>query len=103
MAKIIFQGFNGKDNRMILNGTYRRVLGSQKIWADIDNENGLIKFTIHKSDVPAEYQAKTIDMIMTEFINESNYNGVLERAYIEHDDRMEHFIDTIKNDMELVF
>lgn len=80
MAKIIFQGFNNIDNKMILGGTERRVMGSQKIWCEIDNERGLIEFTVHPSNVPAEYQAKTIKMIMDEFVLNSR-EGILHRAY----------------------
>ena len=99
MAKIIFQGFNDSDNKMILGGTERRVLGSQKIWCEIDNEKGLIEFTVHPSEVPAEYQAKTIKMIMDEFVLNSR-EGMLHRAYKDRP-VLKEITETIINDETL--
>lgn len=103
MTKIIFAKFNDAENPMILDGTTRRVLGSQKIWCEIDNEKGLIEFSIYQSEVPVEYQAKTIKMIMDEFILNSR-EGFMQRCYKDRQSRMlDEFIDAIKNDMVLEF
>ena len=102
MATIIFQGFNDKDNMMILNGSKRRVLSSQNIIPDINNERGLIKFTIGESPVGAEYQAKTIKMIMDEFVNDSK-QGFLQRAYKDRRNMINEFVETILNDDALEF
>ena len=98
MAQIIFQGFNYIDHPMILSGKIRRIMGSQKIYCEIDNERALITFTIYPSDIPAEYLAKTIDMVMTDYIRENNPGSWMARNYFGHDDRLDHFIETIKND-----
>lgn len=99
MAKIIFQGFNNGDNKMILGATERRVLGSQKIWCEIDNEKGLIEFTVYPSEVPVEYQAKTIKMIMDEFVLNSR-EGMLHRAYKDRP-VFDELYDAIMNDETL--
>lgn len=80
MSEIIFQGFNSEDNMLVLNSGIRRVLGSQKIWCEVDNKKRSIHFIIYESEVPAEYQAKTIKMVMDEFINDSR-ETMLIRAY----------------------
>ncbi len=102
MATIIFQGFNDKDNMMILNGSKRRVLSSQNIIPEINNERGLIKFTIGESLVGAKYQAKTIKMIMDEFVNDSP-RGFLQLAYKNHRNMIDEFTETILNDDALEF
>jgi len=103
MAKIIFQGLNSKENPMILGGTERKVLSSQKIWCEIDNEKGLIEFTIQSSEVPAEYQAKSIIMVMDEFVLGSR-EGILQRCYKDRQRRMyNEFVDTIVRDVVLEF
>ena len=103
MATIIFQGFNDKDNMMILNGSKRRVLSSQNIIPEINNERGLIEFTIGESHVGAEYQAKTIKMIMDEFVTQNCLGSFLSRCYMSRDYALEEFIETIKNDEVLEF
>ena len=103
MAKIIFQGFNDGDNKMILNGSKRRVLSSQNIIPEIDNERGLIEFTIGKSPVGAEYQAKTIKMIMDEFVTQNCMGSFMSRCYISRDYVLEEFVETIKNNEILEF
>ena len=102
MAIIIFQGFNNKDNMMILNASKRRVLSSQNIIPEINNERGLIKFTIGESLVGAKYQAKTIKMIMDEFVNYSR-QGFLQRAYKNRKNMINEFVETILNDEALEF
>jgi hypothetical protein len=106
MAKIIFQGLNNSDNMMILNGSKRRVLSSQNIVPKINNEHGLIEFTIGESPVGAEYQAKTIKMIMDEFVTQ-NCMGTFEssesRYYMARDYVLEEFVETIENDEVLEF
>ena len=97
MAKIVFQGINSDERQLILSGMQRRVLGSQKMWCEIDNERGLIEFTVHKSEVPAEYQARTIDMVMTDFCNTVGLGSFMSRCYLNHEDRLEHFVEAIKN------
>ena len=103
MAKIIFQGFNDSDNKMILNGTKRRVLSSQNITPEIDNERGLIEFTIFESPVGAEYQAKTIKMIMDEFVTQNCMGSFMSRCYLSRDYALDEFIETIENDETLEF
>ena len=102
MAKIIFHGFNDSDNKMILNGSKRRVLSSQNIIPQIDNEHGLIEFTIGESPVGAEYQAKTIKMIMDEFVTQNCMGSFMKRCYMSHN-VLEEFIETIENDEVLEF
>lgn len=102
MAKIIFQGFNDNDNKMILNVSRRRVLSSQNIVPEIDNERGLIEFTISESPVGAKYQAKTIKMIMDEFVNDSR-QGILQRAYKDRTYMINEFVEVILNDEVLEF
>lgn len=102
MAKIIFQGFNDSDNKMILNGSKRRVLSSQNIIPEINNERGLIEFTIGESPVGAEYQAKTIKMIMDEFVDDSR-QGILQRMYKDRKYMINEFVETIRNDDVLEF
>lgn len=102
MAKIIFQGFNNENNMMILNGSKRRVLSSQNIIPEINNERGLIEFTIGESPVGAKYQAKTIKMIMDEFVNDSR-QGFLQRAYKDRKNMVNEFVETILNDEVLEF
>ena len=102
MAKIIFQGFNDSDNKMILNGSKRRVLSSQNIIPEIDNERGLIEFTIGESPVGAEYQAKTIKMIMDVFVTQNCMGSFMKRWYMSRD-VLEEFVETIENDEVLEF
>lgn len=99
MAKIIFQGFNDNDNKLILKGFERRVMGSQKIWCEIDNEKGLIEFEVQPCEVPVEYQAKTIKMVMDDFVLNSR-EGILHRAYKDRD-ILKELIETIKNNRNL--
>lgn len=103
MAKIVFQGFNNNDNPFSLSNQYRRILNSQCITVDINNEQAIIAFTINKCNCPVEYQAKTIKIVMDEFVNESRC-GMLQRSY---KDRQYHitrkFIETINNNRILVF
>ena len=103
MAKIVFQGFNDSDNKMILNGSKRRVLSSQNIIPEIDNERGLIEFTIGKSPVGAEYQAKTIKMIMDEFVTQNCMGSFMSRCYLSRDYVLEEFVETIENNEVLEF
>ena len=100
MAKIIFQGFNDSDNKMVLNGSKRRVLSSQNITPEIDNERGLIEFTIGESPVGAEYQAKTIKMIMDVFVTQNCMGSFMKRCYMSRD-VLEEFVETIENDETL--
>ena len=102
MTKIIFQGFNDSDNKMILNGSKRRVLSSQNIIPEIDNERGLIEFTIDESPVGAEYQAKTIKMIMDEFVTQNCMGSFMSRCYMSRD-VLEEFVETIENNEVLEF
>lgn len=103
MAKIIFHGFNDSDNKMILNGAKRRVLSSQNITPEIDNERGLIEFTIGESPVGAEYQAKTIKMIMDEFVTQNCLGSFMSRCYLSRDYALEEFVEIIENDETLEF
>lgn len=99
MAKIIFQGFNDNDNKLILKGFERRVMGSQKIWCEIDNEKGLIEFKVQPCEVPVEYQAKTIKMVMDDFVLNSR-EGILHRAYKDRD-ILKELIEAIKSNRTL--
>lgn len=102
MAKIIFQGFNDSNNKMILNGSKRRVLSSQNIIPEIDNERGLIEFTIGESPVGAEYQAKTIKMIMDVFVTQNCMGSFMKRCYMSRN-VLEEFVEAIENDEVLEF
>ena len=102
-ATINFQGFNSYKRKMILDCTTRKVLSSQHIWCEIDNERGSIIFIICASDVPCEYQAKCIDIVMTDFCNTAGMGSVMSRCYLNHDDRLTHFVDAIKNNKNFYF
>lgn len=102
-ATITFQGFNSPERKMILNCVTRKVLSSQKIWCEIDNERGLIIFIICASNVPCEYQAKCIDIVMTDFCKTAGMGSFMSRSYLNHDDRLTHFVDAIKNNKNFDF
>lgn len=97
MTQLIFKDLNSEENPIVLRETARRVLESQNIYCKINNEKGLIVFTILHSNVPAEYQAKSIKMIMDEFVLNSR-EGFLQRCYKDRLSRMlDEFTETIQN------
>lgn len=103
MAKIIFQGYNNKYNQQfILDAAKRRILKSQNMYCEINNERGLIEFNVGESEVGPVYQAKTINMIMDDFVRHNCFNG-LARHYFSHEDRLDDYVYAIIHNEEYEF
>lgn len=103
MSKIIFQGFNDVKHPFTPNNAERRILNSQKISFEANSEKKLIIFSIKQCEVPAEYQAKTIQMVMDNYTRTVGYGTFMSRCYGDRIDIVEEFTKVIKNNSVLEF